>query len=159
MIKKYLTLYVDMDGVLADFNAEKDAINRFRTEKRFFYNLAPISENVEAVKDLYNKGYDIKILTTSPHNRADRDKRLWLKKHLPFIKRENIIYGRPEIAKIDYLTTLERIKGVLIDDYGKNIQEWLYGGGLDAIKITLRPKVVEQDFPTIKDFSNYLELL
>lgn len=159
MIKNYLTIYCDMDGVLADFFIEKNAVERFKSEKGFFYNLKPISENVNALKELYEKGYRIKVLTTSPHNRADREKRLWLKKHLSFIDKKDIIFGRPNKRKIDYLTLCKRTKAILIDDYGKNIQEWLYGGGLDAIKITPNPKVVEQDFLSIKNFSDYLEAL
>lgn len=130
---KKTIIYCDMDGVLADFNGEKNAIERFKTEKHFFRKLKPIIENVEAIKTLINKGYKVAILTTSPSKRADHDKKMWLKKYLPEIK--NIIYGRPSEKKIDLInkTTLHTI---LFDDYGKNIKEWLAGGGKEAIKIS-----------------------
>jgi 5'(3')-deoxyribonucleotidase len=130
---KDLKIYVDMDGVIADFNAEHKAVERFKVEKGFFYRLKPISVNAEAVKVLISKGYDVSILTTSPHDRADKDKMRWLKKHLPQVKK--VIFARPERAKIDYIEPSERAKALLFDDYGRNIKEWLHGGGMKAVKV------------------------
>ena len=42
--------YCDMDGVLADFNNEPQALERFEKEKGFFYNLKPIKENIEFIE-------------------------------------------------------------------------------------------------------------
>ena len=132
-VLKDLKIYVDMDGVIAYFNGEHEAVNRYKVEKGFFYNLKPIVVNAEAVKVLIAGGYDVSILTTSPHNEADNDKMLWLKKHLPQVK--NVIFSRPERAKIDYIEPSERAKALLFDDYGRNIKEWLSGGGCMAVKI------------------------
>ena len=49
---KKLNVYVDMDGVLADFNNEPNALERFKTEKGFFKQLTPI--NKEGFKALLN---------------------------------------------------------------------------------------------------------
>ena len=38
-MRKEKYYYCDMDGVLADFFAEPNAVQRFETEKDFFYNL------------------------------------------------------------------------------------------------------------------------
>ena len=83
-------IYCDMDGVVADFNAEPNAVARFREEKNFFYNLKPIMVNVKAVEILASN-YKVCILSASPNARADKDKIKWLKKYMPFIKKENII--------------------------------------------------------------------
>lgn len=152
---KKLVIYCDMDGVLADFNAEPNAVERFKNEKGFFRKLKPIVENVRGFKQLFAMGYEMKILTTSPHARADRDKRLWLKEHLPFVETKNIIYGRPNIPKIDYVK--EKNHAVLIDDWGQNIRQWLNGGGLHAIKITQELKDIEIDYTDIKTFADYLK--
>lgn len=134
--RKKITYYCDMDGVLANFDLEPKALDRFKQEKGFFANLQPITENVAAIEQLLAKGYDIKILSTSPNEQADHDKKVWLKKYLPAIAEKDIIMARPQIPKIDYIPYSKRIKAVLFDDYGKNIQEWLEGGGVTAIKIT-----------------------
>ena len=154
---KRLTIYCDMDGVLADFNAENNAVERFKKEKGFFKKLQPIIENLEGLILLYELGYNIKILTTSPHNRADRDKKIWLNKYLNFISKENIIFARPDKPKIDYVENKDF--AILIDDYSKNINEWMEGGGLHAIKITQKPKVSEIDYLDIKSFVNYIKRL
>ena len=71
--------YFDMDGVLANFNAEPKAVSRFKTEKGFFYKLKPIKRNIELIYELIEKGEKVRILSASPNKRADKDKRKWLK--------------------------------------------------------------------------------
>jgi 5'(3')-deoxyribonucleotidase len=143
MEKTKRVYYCDMDGVLADFNAEPNAVERFKVEKGFFANLKPITENLNAIKELILKGATVKILTTSPHRRADKDKAKWLKANGLKVK---VIYGRPNKAKIDYVKKSERKFAILFDDYGKNLTEWSHGGGYRALKI--KPSI------SIKDYLN-----
>jgi 5'(3')-deoxyribonucleotidase len=128
-------IYCDMDGVLADFDKVPNAVARYKNEPNFFYDLEPISENVNAIKQLITKEYVIKILSKSPHEKADNDKRKWLAKYLPEIKTENIIFARPEQTKISFVDELEKHFSVLLDDYEKNIDEWRNENGI-AFKIT-----------------------
>lgn len=158
-MSKKITLYFDMDGVLADFNAKTNAVDRFKTEKGFFKELAPIKENLEGLIQLYEMGYMIKILSTSPHEQADKDKRAWLKKYVSVLPRNRFIFGRPNVPKIDYLTPRQRKNAVLIDDYGKNVREWVEGGGLHAIKITPTPKDVEIDYQNVLQVVEVLKAL
>lgn len=129
---KDLHYFCDMDGVLADFNAEPNAVERFKVEKGFFKNLKPIYENVDAVLYLLEKGYDVTILTTSPHKNADREKMAWLRAQFP-ARKIKVIFARPEMSKISYVK--EPKKSILFDDYGKNIREWALGGGGNAFKV------------------------
>ena len=86
-------IYCDMDGVLADFDKVENAVARYKDEPNFFYNLEPIIENVNAIKKLIAQNYQVKILSKSPHQNADNDKRKWLAKYLPEIENENIIFA------------------------------------------------------------------
>ena len=132
---KKIIIYCDMDGVLADFDKVPNAVARYKDEPNFFYNLEPISENVNAIKKLISKNYLVKILSKSPHEKADSDKRKWLEKYLPEIKNENIIFARPHETKISFVDELEKSFSLLLDDYEKNIKEWRNENGI-ALTIT-----------------------
>ena len=125
-------IYCDMDGVVADFNAEPNAVERFRVEKGFFFKLKPIEINVNAVKELarYNEVY---ILTASPNPRADKDKIKRIKKYMPFIAKENIIICRNGERKVDFMKS---DYGILLDDYSVNLQEWTFKRGNIGYKIS-----------------------
>ena len=126
------TIYCDMDGVLADFNKEPNAVERFAVEKGFFAKLEPIKNNVRAIKILLEDGRKVKILSASPNKNADKDKMKWLAKYLPEIKKEDIIICRNGDVKAHYASDIK--ESVLLDDYGKNCREWLSYGG-QAIKV------------------------
>jgi 5'(3')-deoxyribonucleotidase len=132
---KKIIIYCDMDGVLADFDKVPNAVARYKDEPNFFYDLEPIIENVNAIKKLIARNQIVKILSKSPHEKADNDKRKWLAKYLPEIKSENIIFARPHETKISFVDELEKHFSVLLDDYEKNIQEWRNENGI-AITIT-----------------------
>lgn len=148
---KRVVYYCDMDGVLADFNNEPNALERFKTEKGFFANLKPIMINVEAIANMIYNGYKVRILSTSPNEQADSDKKEWLKKYLPMIKDEHIIMARPSREKIEYIKKQLRHNAILFDDYGKNIREWEENGGLVGIKITPKVERLNQ-FENLKQF-------
>ena len=126
-------LYFDMDGVLADFNAEPDGVARFRDEKGFFKKLKVLPKNARALRKLIADGnHNIFILSSSPNAAADGDKLAWLKKHRIKIADGNIIFCRNHERKVDFMKTAD---GILFDDYGKNIREWCEVDGNKGVKI------------------------
>ena len=130
MLKEKLCIYVDMDGVLADFNNEPNALDRFDNEVGFFYNLQPIVNNVDFVNLLIVNGFNVCVLSASPNEQADFDKLVWLHMYLPQLK--NITIMRVGENKADYVKPNNM--NVLFDDYGKNCRDF-ESRGYSACKV------------------------
>ena len=126
------TLFVDMDGVIANFEREPNCVERFASEPLFFLGLQPIVHNLQAIRELIGQGQKVKILSASPNANADRDKHLWLDFYLPQIDREDRVIVRNSDSKAEYMGDLG--KCVLIDDYSGNLIPVALNGGT-AIKV------------------------
>lgn len=122
-------IYLDMDGVLADFDGQPNALDRFIKEDGFFLKLQPtclVAAINEMLKDSEQRKV-IHILSASPNKRADIQKRLWLFEHLPLLEPENIIFvrGGTSERKSDYVEP----DALLIDDFSDNLLDWESKGG------------------------------
>lgn len=117
--------YIDMDGVLAQFEQAPYALQRFESEPKFFETLKPTKYATRLrLKGVKENTY---ILTSSPHERADKAKRAWIARYLPELK-DKVICVRSGQEKANYANG-----NVLIDDYTDNLEHWVAKGG-KAIK-------------------------
>ena len=114
MNNKKQIIYVDMDGVLVDFEsgiekAEPDLLKSYQGQydniPHIFSWMEPMPGGIEAFKKL-NEKYDMYILTTAPwrNETALQDKKDWLNKHLGDIIKKKVIFSHhKELLMGDYL--------------------------------------------------------
>ncbi len=130
-------IFLDLDGTLVQFNVER-ALERFDKEKGFFANLEAF-KNIEIVNELAKKG-NLFIISASPNEQADKDKMKWIKKYLPNICLENITLCRIGENKANIIESKYNIEinenCYLLDDYSKNLFEWLKKGGTGIKRLT-----------------------
>ena len=110
-----LTIYIDMDGVLANFEKPAaqipdevlDIWNR-PDEVLDFSTFEPMPGAIEAVHKIIDMGHDVFIATTPPWNNPDSwgQKRNWIEEHLPELERKMFLTHRKDML----------IGDVLIDD-------------------------------------------
>jgi 5'(3')-deoxyribonucleotidase len=146
-------LYIDMDGVVADFiksifilhpeiinknlypttSSIEDKIDDICIQnKNFFKNLEPIQDAIECTKPLFDK-YDVYFLSTPMWDVPESytDKRLWLEKHYGNLaKKRLILTNRKDLAIGDILIDdrltngSENFKGLFIHFGSKDFPNW-----------------------------------
>lgn len=86
---KDIDIYVDMDGVLAEYDIGNFDYNTIR----------PLQSNIKRIKDLINNNINIKILTICKNNKIIEEKKEWIKKHMSFFDLNNVIFISKEEEK------------------------------------------------------------
>lgn len=144
MIKK---IYFDLDGVLADFDYaiymfggfkngechDSEVKKTMKNTKHFFYKVPPNNLMIKCFHYFHKKeGDKCQILSALPDKtikvyNAKKDKIAWVKKYLGCDVKVNLCYRR-EKKKF-----CKGIGYILIDDYKKNINEWLDAGGTGVL--------------------------
>ena len=128
---KKINLYVDMDGTVAKFYHDKKCLEKM-FEPNYFRTLPPyaIAKEIDCLAKI-SACIEVFILSAcvdSPYCKSE--KLYWLAEHMPNIKPENIILIDVNQSKIDCIK--DRFDGnaynILLDDYTKNLQEWLLYG-------------------------------
>jgi hypothetical protein len=133
-------IFLDCDGVLADFDSAARALfgqhpreaekslgteefwRRIRGQKNFYRHLALMADAMQ----LYNSVAHLKpiILTGCPHGGwAEPQKKAWAREHFPGVK---MITCR---SKEKFLH-LEKPGDILVDDYFKYREFWVNAGGI-----------------------------
>ena len=90
-------VFVDMDGVIVDFDAYKTAKGMTGDEVKkhpgAYLEMPPIAGAIEAVRSVIGMGFEVWIATKPPTgiHYAYSDKAAWVFNHLPELKRRIII--------------------------------------------------------------------
>lgn len=130
-------LFVDMDGVLANFDKGIGNDLNKMFEPGFFFTLEPMEQDLnETIQEIQKQGYTVKILSKACVAKEDKrfkgqvmDKVKWINKYIPCIDELNIIITDTHTSKGDIVEMYKHHECILIDDYSKNLAEWSFAGG------------------------------
>ena len=107
---KNISIYCDMDGVLAEYD-----IGNFDYE-----SIRPLKSTIKKIEDLYKEdNISIYILSICKNDNIVSDKITWFKKNMPFLKQENIILLSKEYNKYQDISSKE-IKSNYLKEHAKN---------------------------------------
>lgn len=144
------TIYVDLDGVIADFHTEfkklsggftpdefilKHSKNKFwdlidGAGEDFWSDMPLLPGAIELMNFIKNNFIDIKILTASTRKPESKSgKRKWVRKHFPFISDIDVIVVEERAMKTQYANN----KSILIDDMVGNIERWKSNNGVGIL--------------------------
>jgi len=163
-MESIMTIYFDLDGVLADFNRgvnelcqrlpiPQDEIDEaeeielwesIRQVGHFYDKLEPIEGSLNLFNELRSK-YNCEILSAIPKPKrnikgAAWDKMSWCERYLGKDIPVNICYSAEKKNFAD--------GNVLIDDYQCNIQRWIDAGGIGIL--FKNPDQVRQELHNLK---------
>lgn len=125
---KRIRLFVDMDGTIAKFYYHKECLEKMY-EKGYFANLKPYPI-YKTIKQIAKRSASVEVFILSaciesPY--CEQEKIAWLNKYLPEIDKDHRIMVKVGENKADYIPSDDGqdCYNILLDDYGKNLAEWV----------------------------------
>lgn len=128
--------FFDMDGTLARFYDREDCLEHM-FEEGFYENLGVHRKMLKTMEKMVaafgiENVFIISACVDSPY--CEEEKRIWLEKNIPIkLRPENIILVPCGVPKTDFIPGGVKETDLLIDDYNKNLGDWVDAGGT-AIK-------------------------
>jgi len=143
------TVYLDMDGVLADMFGEiarregathwrkarkiKNRIDQVAQDPGFFLDLPPLPNAPKLVKGVKDIAGDFSILSSplmSNVEQSSREKAEWLNHYLKRVQPKSILFDH---HKEKYAQQPDETPNILIDDWETNIRLWEANGGIGIL--------------------------
>jgi hypothetical protein len=119
-------LFVDLDGTLAIFKPVDTIETLYK--KGYFLNLQPISNVVQAIKEIIHSHPEIEVNTLSAYlsdsQYALDEKNQWLDNNIPEITQEHRLFVPCGTDKKDFIKDGVRNTDFLLDDYTENLALW-----------------------------------
>ena len=125
--QKDIVLFVDMDGVIAEYNITNNLYN--------FLNKRPLKQNIENIKEVTSiENVEMHILSVCREDSQIEDKNIWLDNNAPFfekdqriiISRESKDWKTAKEIKIEFLTNYQTDKQIVFLDDDNDILRELY---------------------------------
>lgn len=117
---KKIGMFIDMDGVIADYDI--NGYTAIRDNKlNAFFNKRPIHTTINILKRLKDiDNLELYILSACLFKNQAEDKSMWLDKYAPFIKNENRYFIVKEIVKYNNETKPEIKVNYIVDIMNKD---------------------------------------
>ena len=111
--KEDITLFVDMDGVLAEYD-----IGNFD-----YRSIRPLKSNIKRVKELQDLGVEVKVLTVCKTDSIIEEKKDWFRKYMDFFPLSHVVFLSKEDGKNKGISSKE-LKSIYLTenvDYNKTV--------------------------------------
>lgn len=156
-----MRIYLDMDGVIADFmghavtvlgrdyrdeywnGKSKERAKMIEDTGTFWHHIPLLPDALELIEHL--KPHDLHIMSAYAKwdKNSQEGKKYWLSNHMSFLPEKNVNLVLRHQKQFYATHKYNGTPNVLIDDYEKNVKEWIARGGIGIVHTSAR-ETIEQ---------------